>query len=193
VKPPTRGVRSVAAPLTATHRATWICNTPCPKLLIWPSSACEMGLHTHRTSLTLLSLLRIKRLTQRCYVWNDKAYELALTLLNFQGGTKPTNNNSTCATWATWTNFTTTTRVCRPIPHVERGHISSFGRGVLWDHNHTDCTMVSHAILLCTHLRPRRRSRSGGPRSLTWMARWPDLRPCGLVSTVQTFVLLHLE
>ena len=32
-----------------------------------------------------------------CYVWNDKTYKLALTLINFQGGTKPTNYNSSCA------------------------------------------------------------------------------------------------
>jgi hypothetical protein len=60
-----------------------------------------VGLHMCSTSLILSSSLRVKGLTQRCYVWNDKAYKLALTLLNFQGGTKPTNNNTTCATWAT--------------------------------------------------------------------------------------------
>jgi hypothetical protein len=53
------------------------------KLLIWPSSARGMGLHTRGTSLTLSSSLHVKRLTQRCYVWNDKAYKLAPTLLNF--------------------------------------------------------------------------------------------------------------
>jgi hypothetical protein len=38
----------------------------------------------------------------KCYVWNSKAYTLALTLLNFQGSsTKPTNNNSTRASWPT--------------------------------------------------------------------------------------------
>jgi hypothetical protein len=66
------------------------------------------GLHMRSTSLALSSSLRVKGLTQRCYVWNNKTYELALTLLDFQGGTKPTNNDSTCATWATWANFTTT-------------------------------------------------------------------------------------
>jgi hypothetical protein len=68
----------------------------CPKLLIWPSSARGMGLHTCSTSLTLLSWLNVKGLTQRWYVRNDKAYKLPLILLNFQGGTKLTNNNSTC-------------------------------------------------------------------------------------------------
>jgi hypothetical protein len=43
----------------------------------------------HSTSLTLLSSLHVKGLTQRCYVWSDQDYKLALTLLNFQGGTKP--------------------------------------------------------------------------------------------------------
>jgi hypothetical protein len=87
-----------------------LCNTPCPKLLIWSSSTRGTGLHTHSTSLMLpSSSLRVKGLIRMCYIWNDKAYKLALTHLNFQCGTKPTNNNSTCATWATWANFTTTT------------------------------------------------------------------------------------
>jgi hypothetical protein len=47
------------------------------------------------TSLTLSSSLHVKGLTQRCYIWNDKAYKLALTLLSFQGGAKPTNHNHT--------------------------------------------------------------------------------------------------
>jgi hypothetical protein len=64
-------------------------------LLIWPSSTRGMGLHTRSTSLTLLSSLCEKGLTWRCYVWNDKSYKLALILLNFQGGTKPANNNHT--------------------------------------------------------------------------------------------------
>jgi hypothetical protein len=95
------------------------CSTPHPKLLIWPSSARGTSLHTRSTSLTLLSSLRIKGLTRRstsltlsfslrvkgltrrCYVWNNKDYKLALTLLNFQCGTKHTNNNHICTTWAT--------------------------------------------------------------------------------------------
>jgi hypothetical protein len=76
-------------------------------LLIRPSSICGIGLHirstpltisssltglyTHSTPLTILSLLHVKGLTQRCYVWSNKDYKLALTLLNFQGGTKATN------------------------------------------------------------------------------------------------------
>jgi hypothetical protein len=59
------------------------------KLLIWPSSARGTSLHKCSTSLTLLSSLRVKRLTQRWYAWNNKDYKLALTLLNYQGGTKP--------------------------------------------------------------------------------------------------------
>ena len=74
-----------------------MCDTPHPEMLIWLSS------------LTLSSSLRVKELTQMYYIWNDKAYKLALTLLNFQGGTNPTDNNFTCAAWATWANFTTTT------------------------------------------------------------------------------------
>jgi hypothetical protein len=67
--------------------------TPCvQKLLIWPSSARGMGLHTRSTSLTLSSSLCVKGLTRRCYVWNDKAYKLALTLINFRCGNKPTNS-----------------------------------------------------------------------------------------------------
>ena len=93
-------------------KPTWLlCSavTPCVQnLLIWPSSAREMGLHTCGTSLIPLSSLRVKGLTQRCNVWNNKDYKLARTLLNFQGGIKHTNNNS-CATWATWSNNTTTT------------------------------------------------------------------------------------
>jgi hypothetical protein len=54
--------------------------TPCvQKLLIWPSSARGMGLHTCSTSLTLSSLLRVKGLTWKCYVWNNKNYKLTLT------------------------------------------------------------------------------------------------------------------
>jgi hypothetical protein len=68
-----------------------------------------MGLHTRITSHTLSFLLCVKGLIRWCYVWNNKAYKLALTLLDFQGGIKPNNNNSTCAIWATWANFTTTT------------------------------------------------------------------------------------
>jgi hypothetical protein len=47
------------------------------------------------TSLTLSSSLCVKGLTLRCYVWNDKDYKLALTLLNFQDGTKFNNNITT--------------------------------------------------------------------------------------------------
>jgi hypothetical protein len=83
-----------------------ICNTPHSKLLIWPSSARGMSLHTHSTSLTLSSSLYVKGLTYRYNDWNDKAYKLAFTLLNFQGGTKPANHNHTFVTWA---NFTTST------------------------------------------------------------------------------------
>jgi hypothetical protein len=61
------------------------------KLRIWPSSDYGTGLHMRSTSLTLSSSLRVKGLTWRCYIWNDKSYKLALTLLNFQGSTKPTN------------------------------------------------------------------------------------------------------
>jgi hypothetical protein len=69
--------------------------TPCVQsLLIWSSSALGMGLHKRSISLTFSSLLRLKWLTWRCYVWNNKDYKLALTVLNFQGGTKPTNYNS---------------------------------------------------------------------------------------------------
>jgi hypothetical protein len=39
-----------------------------------------------------------------CYIWNNKAYKVALTFLDYQGGTKTTNYNST----ATWVNNTTT-------------------------------------------------------------------------------------
>ena len=46
--------------------------------------------------LTLSSPLRGKELTRRCYICNDKDYKLALILLNFYGGTKPTNRNHTC-------------------------------------------------------------------------------------------------
>jgi len=45
-----------------------------------------------------------RRLTHMCYIWNNKAYKVALTLLDYQGGTKTTNYNST----ATWVNNTTT-------------------------------------------------------------------------------------
>jgi hypothetical protein len=58
-------------------------------------------LDTCSISLTFLSSFCVKGLTWWCYVWKDKGYKLALTLLNFQGSTKPTNNNSLCATWAT--------------------------------------------------------------------------------------------
>ena len=71
------------------------CNTSRPKLLTWPNSTRGMGLCMCSTSPTLSSSLRVKRLTQRCYLWNAKASKLALTLLNFQGGTKPTNHNRT--------------------------------------------------------------------------------------------------
>jgi hypothetical protein len=81
--------RSRVARVDATNT---ICNTPRPKLLIWPSSTRGMSLHMHSTSLTLLSSLHVKGLTWRCYVWNNKAYKLAFTLLNFRGGTKATNN-----------------------------------------------------------------------------------------------------
>jgi len=64
------------------------------KLFIWPSSTRGTGLHTRSTSLTLSSSLHVKELTRRCYVWN-KTYKLALTLLDYQGGTKSTNYNST--------------------------------------------------------------------------------------------------
>jgi hypothetical protein len=41
-------------------------------------------LHMCSTSLILSSSLRVKGLTHKCYIWNDKAYKLALALLNFQ-------------------------------------------------------------------------------------------------------------
>ena len=59
------------------------CNTPGQNLLIWPSSACGTSLHTRNTSLALSSTLRVKGSTRRCYIWNDKDYKLAITLLNF--------------------------------------------------------------------------------------------------------------
>ena len=56
------------------------------------SSAHGTGLHTRSTSFTLLSSLRAKGLTRRCYVWNNKYYMLALSLLNLKSGTKHTNH-----------------------------------------------------------------------------------------------------
>jgi hypothetical protein len=47
------------------------------------AAASGTGLHTRRALLTLLSSLRVKMLTWRCYVWNDKDYKLVLTLLIF--------------------------------------------------------------------------------------------------------------
>jgi len=64
------------------------------------------ALHVERTCIRVAPRLHFRprfMLIRRCYVWKNKAYKLALTLLDFQGGTKSTNNNSTCA------NFTTTT------------------------------------------------------------------------------------
>lgn len=40
--------------------------------------------------------LFVKELTRRFYVWSGKDYKMDLALLNFQGGTEPTNYNSTC-------------------------------------------------------------------------------------------------
>ena len=89
---------------TTSAKCLTICVTPCvQKMLKWPGSSHGTDLHTRSTSLTLLSSLHIKGLTRRCYIWNDKDYKLALTLLDFQGGTKSTNNNSI------YVNFTTTT------------------------------------------------------------------------------------
>ena len=48
---------------------------PIQKPLIWPSSAHGTDLHTCSTSLTLLSLLRVKGLTQRSYIWSDLDYK----------------------------------------------------------------------------------------------------------------------
>jgi hypothetical protein len=58
-----------------------------------------MGLHTYSSSLILSSSFHVKHLTRRCYVWNSKDYKFALTLLNFQGGIKSTNYNSSCTIW----------------------------------------------------------------------------------------------
>jgi hypothetical protein len=94
--PPRAHATMVDAPNT-------ICNT------LRPKTTYMAQLLTRSTSLRLSSSLRVKGLIQRCYDWNDKAYKVALTLLNFKGDTKPTNHNYTCATWVTWINFTTTT------------------------------------------------------------------------------------
>jgi hypothetical protein len=59
-------------------------------LLIWSSSSHGIGLPMHSTSLTLSSSLYVKGLIQSCYIWNDRDYKLAHTLLNFQSGTKHT-------------------------------------------------------------------------------------------------------
>jgi len=80
--------------------------TPCiQNLLTCPNSAHEMSLHTCSSSLTLLFSLRVKGLTRRCYVWNDNVYKLALTLINFEGSTKPTKYNHTCANFAITTFY----------------------------------------------------------------------------------------
>lgn len=60
-------------------RPAWNGNVAsCSKIYLQPSSSHGMSLHTHITSLTLSSSLHVKWLTQRCYVWNDKDYKLAI-------------------------------------------------------------------------------------------------------------------
>lgn len=61
-----------------------------------------MSLHKHSTSLT--------RTFSGYYVWRNKDYKLALTLLNFQDGTKPTNYTYKW-TWACPHNQTLVERV----------------------------------------------------------------------------------
>jgi hypothetical protein len=71
--------------ITEPHCYSWTVTTHVQNLLVLPN-----------TSLTLSSSLLVERLTQRCYIWSNKDYKLALTHLNFQSGIKPINYNSTC-------------------------------------------------------------------------------------------------
>jgi hypothetical protein len=74
-------------------------NNPCPKSTYDPAPHAKRAHIRVHLSLTLSSSLHVKGLTWRCYVWNNKDYKLSLTILNFEGGTKPTNHNHT------WANY----------------------------------------------------------------------------------------
>ena len=78
---------------TTSAKCLTMCVTPhVQEMLKWPGSSHGTDLHTRSTSLTLLSQLRVKGLNRRCYVWNNKDYMLALSLLNLKSGTKHTNH-----------------------------------------------------------------------------------------------------
>ena len=60
---------------------------------VMPCASCETSSHTNSASLILSSAPYVKRLFRRYYVWSNKVYEMVLTSLNVQVGTKPPHHN----------------------------------------------------------------------------------------------------